>query len=117
VLAFAGDEGFCVKTQSELKDLEILERARHLSDEHRHTPATYASKGGGKGESSNHGAPRFNDRPWLYELCTFEFPGKRNNQRNNSKGGWQAPSQEKGNQKGGGKRPHNGHEPEAKKPR
>ncbi len=53
----------------------------------------------------------------LYELCTFEFPGKRNNQRNNSKGGWQAPGQEKGNQKGGGKRPHNGHEPEAKKPR
>ena len=68
VLAFAGDEGFCVKTQSELKDLEILESARRQSDEHRHTPATHASKGGGKGESSNHGAPRFNDRPWLYEL-------------------------------------------------
>jgi hypothetical protein len=68
VLAFAGDEGFCVKTQSELKDLEILESARRQFDDVRHAPATHASKGGGKGESSNHGAPRFNDRPWLYEL-------------------------------------------------
>jgi len=48
-LAPAGDHGFCVTTESERKDLEVLERARRQLDLNR--PAQ-APKGGGKGKPS-----------------------------------------------------------------
>ena len=48
-LARAGDHGFSVTTESERKDLEVLERARRQLDLNR--PAQ-AAKGGGKGKPS-----------------------------------------------------------------
>ena len=54
-LACTGDASFCVKTQSELKDLEVLERARRQLEDTRPTRERYEPKGGGKGKSSDSG--------------------------------------------------------------
>ena len=48
-LARAGDHGFSVTTESERKDLEVLERARRQLDL---TRPAQAAKGGGKGKPS-----------------------------------------------------------------
>ena len=52
----AGDGGFNITAQSEIKDLEILEQARRQFDEGRRPDKdkNHSHKGGGKGDAWRH---------------------------------------------------------------